>query len=221
MSDCAWLPDEEEQRLMNQRRGWRSKKIGETFEQIIAHACEFYREQGTAEIEKTPEPMRQLGAKDRKGQFRACYQKRAQPDFKGTLDGGASVVFEAKHTDSDRILQSVITKDQWERLDNHWMLGAFTFVLVSIELRQFFNVPWEVWRDMEKYTGHKHMKLRDLEPYRIAKDTGVLRFLEYPVDLVLQDHKPYSNEPTQEEIDAFFAKVEEYKKRKETEKNES
>ena len=132
----------EEAKLIRQRRGWKNKKAGEAFEQIIAHACTFYREQGTAEIEKTPEPMKQLGAKDRKGHFRACYQKRAQPDFKGTLHGGTSVVFEAKHTDGDRILQSVITEDQWRRLDKHWSLGAAVFVIVSIGMENFYNVPW-------------------------------------------------------------------------------
>ena len=187
MSDCAWLPDEEEQKAINRRRGWRSKKIGETFEQIIAHACEFYREQGTAEIEKTPEPMKQLGAKDRKGQFRACYQKRAQPDFKGTLLGGVSVVFEAKHTDSDRILQSVITKDQWDRLSRHQKLGAVAFVLVSIGLQDFYNVPWTEWTRMQEIYGHKHMKREDLEHHRIITKNGILRFLERPDGVVLEE----------------------------------
>ena len=182
MIDCAWAPDEEE-KLTSQRRGWKSKKTGEAFEQIIAHACLFYRDQGTAEIEKTPEPMKQLGAKDRKGQFRACYQKRAQPDFKGTLHGGTSIVFEAKHTDSDRILQSVITKDQWDRLDRHWRLGAATFVLVSIGLQDFYNVPWTVWRNMQQNTGHKHMKREDLEPHRVTYHNGVLKFLERTEDI--------------------------------------
>ena len=186
MTDCAWLPDEEEH-LNRQRRGWKNKKVGETFERIINHACEWYRDQGTAEIEKTPEPMKQLGAKDRKGQFRACYQKRAQPDFKGTLDGGRSVVFEAKHTDNDRIQQSVITKDQWERLDRHYNLGAETFVLVSLGLQDFYNVPWSAWVHMQENTGHKHMKRADLEEHRILMHNGVLRFLEGTEDLLLED----------------------------------
>lgn len=183
MTDCSWMPTDEEEKLLRQRRGWKSKKTGEAFEEIIAHACIMYRFKGVAEIEKTPEPMKQLGAKDRKGQFRACYQKRAQPDFKGTLHGGTSVVFEAKHTDSDRILQSVVTESQRVRLDLHWRLGAETFVLVSLGLQDFYNVPWTVWKNMQQITGHKHMKREDLEPYRINFHKGYLRFLERTEDI--------------------------------------
>ena len=169
--------------INNRRRGWMSKKEGEAFERIIENACAFYRQHGTAEIEKTPEPMRQLGAKDGRGQFRACYQKKAQPDFKGTIDGGRSVVFEAKHTDADRILQSVITSNQWRALSAHQKLGADAFVLVSIGLCEFFRIPWEDWKNMEELTGYKHMKRSDMDPYRISYHNGVLRFLERTEDV--------------------------------------
>lgn len=49
------------------------------------------------------------------GRFLACYTKAGQPDFKGTLTGrGRAVVFEAKHTDSDKIDQSRLTLSRWK-----------------------------------------------------------------------------------------------------------
>ena len=99
-------------------------------------------------------------------------------DFKGTLTGGRAVVFEAKHTDSDRIEQSRLTDEQVESLSTHHGLGAAAFVLVSVGLQDFFRVPWEVWRDMKDIYGHKHMKLAELEPYRVQYIAGVLKLLE-------------------------------------------
>ena len=183
MTDCAWNnPNEDMQALQRSRRGRINKLEGEAFERIIETACRWYREQGTAEIEKTPEPIKQLGAKNRNGQFKACYQKRAQPDFKGTIDGGMSVVFEAKHTESDRIAQSVISQEQWDRLEAHNRLGADAFVLVALRLEDFYRVPWTTWRNMKTIYGYKHMKKEDLEEFRISNKNGILRFLEAPED---------------------------------------
>ena len=139
-------------------------------------------DKGIAEIEKTPEPIRQIGAKDGKGQFKACYQKRAQPDFKGTLTGGQSVVFEAKHTDGEKIQQSAVTEEQRRRLSAHYELGAKVFVLVSAGFENFYRVPWGVWLDMSRRFGHKHMTLTELEPYRIMHHNGILRFLREAAD---------------------------------------
>lgn len=88
------------------------------------------------------------------------------------------MVFEAKHTDSDRIEQSRLTNEQVESLSTHHALGAAAFVLVSVGLQDFFRVPWEVWHDMKNIYGHKHMKLAELEPYRVQYIAGVLKLLE-------------------------------------------
>ena len=129
-------------------------------------------------IEKTPEPMRPLRAPNRQGQFLACYVKAGQPDFKGTLTGGRSVVFEAKHTDSDRIEFGRLTNEQIGKLSTHHSLGAATFVLVSFRLQDFYRIPWEAWRDMKTIYGRKHMKQTELEPYRVQYIAGVLKLLE-------------------------------------------
>ena len=92
-----------EKHMMAQIRGKQARVAGGYFENIISASCDYYLSRGLAKIEKTPEPMKPLGAKNRKGQFLACYTKQAQPDYGGTLKGGRSIYFEAKHTDDERI----------------------------------------------------------------------------------------------------------------------
>ena len=94
-----------EKHMMAQIRGKQARVAGGYFENIISASCDYYLSRGLAKIEKTPEPMKPLGAKNRKGQFLACYTKQAQPDYGGTLKGGRSIYFEAKHTDDERIEQ--------------------------------------------------------------------------------------------------------------------
>lgn len=157
--------------------GKRSKAAGEHFEQLLEASCQHYRLEKIAEIEKTPEPMKQLGAKDRQGKFTACYVKKAQPDYKGTLKGGRSVVFEAKHTDADRLQQSAVTDDQAKRLNWHYALGAECFVMVSFGFMEFFKVPWEVFRDMKDRYGRKYITSEDVQEYKVRYIGGVLHFL--------------------------------------------
>lgn len=87
--------------------GRRSRQSGEMFEKWLEDSCEFYFLQGAASIDKTPEPMKPLKPYgDRKmGQYIACFTKKAQPDFKGVLCDGSCIVFDAKHTDTDKIQQ--------------------------------------------------------------------------------------------------------------------
>ena len=70
--------------LKRQMIGRRSKAAGETFERWITNACEFYLRGGWAHIEKTPEPFHITG-KDGNGVVRGYYEKKGQPDYKGTL----------------------------------------------------------------------------------------------------------------------------------------
>ena len=152
--------------------------MGDHFENLIAASLRWYEDKGVACIEKTPEPMKPLRAPNRQGQFLACYVKAGQPDFKGTLTGGRSVVFEAKHTDGDRIEYNRLTDEQVEKLSTHHKLGAAAFVLVSFGLQDFYRIPWEVWRDMKAIYGRKHIKQPELEPYRVQYIAGVLKLLE-------------------------------------------
>lgn len=164
--------------IIRKQRGLQSRVNGEYFEQMIEASLLWCENRGMAAIEKTPEPMKPLKRPNSKGQFLACYTKAAQPDFKGTLRGGRSVVFEAKHTEGDKIEYSRLTPKQVERLTMHYGLGAVAFILVSLGLKDFYRVPWEVWRDMKDIYGYKHMKRADLEPYRVQYIAGVIKLLD-------------------------------------------
>lgn len=159
--------------------GRRSKVMGEQFENMILSAAKFYEEKGISVIDKTPEPMKVLKPYDRtKGQFICCFSKQAQPDFKGILEDSTMVLFDAKHTDKEKIERSVVTKEQESCFEKYMKLGAMCFVVVSIGFRKFYRVPWVVFRDMKKIYGHKHMTENELVPYEIRYSNGILRFLD-------------------------------------------
>ncbi|WP_455619616.1 Holliday junction resolvase RecU [Eisenbergiella sp.] len=164
--------------VQRSQRGLQSKRAGEHFENLIAASLNWYKDKGVAFVEKTPEPMRPLRPPNRQGQFLACYVKAGQPDFKGTLTGGRAVVFEAKHTDSDRIEYNRLTPEQLSSLSEHYHLGAAAFVVVSFGLQDFYRIPWETWRDMKTIYGRKHIKQPELEPFRVQYIAGVLKLLE-------------------------------------------
>ncbi|KLU66732.1 holliday junction resolvase RecU [Desulfosporosinus acididurans] len=161
-----------------QLQGKRSKVVGEYFENLISAACDFYNEQGLARIEKTPEPMKVLRPIVKQpGRFIACFEKAAQPDYKGTVKGGRAIVFEAKHTDHDRIERSRLTQEQLEGLEKHYRLGALAFVLVSFEFKDYFRIPWDIWRDMKEIYGRKYVKAEELENYRVKATSQMILLL--------------------------------------------
>lgn len=83
---------------------------GHFFESAIKAACTLYSDRERADVDKTPEPFRVL-EKSRDGKFKGRFTARAQPDFQGTLDGGRSIVFEAKYTTTDRLKWDVLTQE--------------------------------------------------------------------------------------------------------------
>lgn len=161
-----------------QLQGAISRAQGEHFEQLIEAGCTYYRENGIADIEKTPEPMkpiRDLGG----GKFVAVYTKAAQADFKGTLAGGRAINFEAKHTDTGRMEQSRVTEEQTKKLNNTARMGGVCFVLCSFGGQFFCRIPWAVWRDMKAHFGHKYITPEEAAPYRVRYGgPGTLLFLE-------------------------------------------
>lgn len=159
-------------------RGMQSKRAGEHFEDMISASLVWYEQHGEACIEKTPEPMKPLRPPNKQGQFLACYTKAGQPDFKGTIRGGRSVVFEAKHTDDDRIKYDRLTKEQIEKLDTHHNLGAVAFVLVSFGLEGFYRIPWKTWRDMKAIYGRKYITRQEAERFLVPYMAGVIKLLE-------------------------------------------
>lgn len=157
----------------------RNNAQGHFFEKEIEQACKKYKEEKVANIEKTPEPFRVLSKNYKDGTFKGRFISHAQPDFKGTLKNGKSVVFEAKYTGTDRIKSSVLTRAQAESLETHHKLGAVAGVCVGIKDRYFF-VPWEIWRDMKKHIGKQSATAEDLKQFEIYYRYGEgVRFLEH------------------------------------------
>lgn len=167
--------------IENSIRGRCNRASGALFEKWLSAACEYYWNLGYACIEKTPEPMvpiKPYGTRNR-GQFIAYYSKQAQPDFKGCLCDGSCILFDAKHTDSDRIQQSAVSDKQRELFDRYEKMGAHCYVVVSIGLESFYRVPWDVWKQMKEMYGHKYMaKGKELEAYRVPHNLSIVKFLE-------------------------------------------
>lgn len=161
----------------NKVRGWNNRENGLLFEKEIENACKMYSSAEIAEIEKTPEPFcvtQSIGS----GKFVGHFGKKAQPDFKGTLANGRAVVFEAKFTSTEKILQSVVTDEQAQKLDKYQKMGALCFVMVSFGFKEYFRVPWEVFRAMSENFGRKYISPNDLAEYRVDISKGWLDFLK-------------------------------------------
>lgn len=166
------MPDPKRQMI-----GKRSRASGAAFERLLSAACGSYLRKGWAYIEKTPEPFHITG-KDGNGTVRGYYEKKGQPDYKGVLRDGTGIIFEAKHTDSDRINQNVVTDTQWESLDIYEQFGAHCYVMVSLRLDRFYRVPWKIWKQMKEMFGHKFMTEQELEPYRVPERQCTIMILE-------------------------------------------
>ena len=114
----------------------KSQIIGKCFEERVKLVCDIYRKRGVAVIDKTPEPIRQLGKMDSHGRFKACYEKKAQPDFKG-VHKGVLICFDAKATESERFSLSNILPWQVEYLNAFRKSGDAAFVLLKIKSEVF------------------------------------------------------------------------------------
>lgn len=160
----------------NVMRGFVNRFRGGQFEERINAACAEYRRRGVASIDKTPEPMkiiRSLG----NGRFEACFKKKAQPDFKGTLKGGRSVVFETKYTEDDRIEDKALLKWQKDALEEHRRLGADCYVVASIGKYGVFSIPISRWNEVQKRKGRKYIKPEDVPECHVFVKNGVLDIL--------------------------------------------
>lgn len=152
---------------------------GGYFEDRIKNGCIKYQNQGRAEIHKMPEPFHVVQRLDGL-RFIGNFVGRAQPDFCGTLTGGRSIHFEAKHTDTLKMQKNAVKPHQAKALAVHHKLGAVAGVCVGIKLRCFF-VPWPVWDQMEKIWGRKYVTAADLVQYEVVFDmlNNAVCFLDY------------------------------------------
>lgn len=153
-----------------------SRAQGQRFEQQIEVACDYYRRIGAADIQKTPEPMKPVKPLGQ-GKFVAVYTTKAQADFKGTIKGGRSILFEAKTTSTGRMEQSRVTPEQQEQLEREWRMGADTYVLCHFCGKGSYRIPWSAWRRMKELFGRKHITPGDVADFRIPEKNGILDFL--------------------------------------------
>lgn len=175
------MNDGKEKDLIRQWQGKVNRAKGQAFEKRLDDAFGYYADKGFANIEKTPEPMRTIKPYgDRKfGQFIAVYSKKAQPDYKGTLKGGRSIMFEAKYTDSDRMMKNRVSKEQTDYMDSHFALGARCYVIIGFTSGEVYRIPWDVWQNMKEIYGRKYLKETDVQKYKIKSAWNtVLMILE-------------------------------------------
>ncbi len=149
-----------------QMQGAISKAKGQAFERRLDGAFRHYDEMGFALIEKTPEPLR-VTRRLTGGKVEAFFEKRAQPDYKGTIRGGRAVVFEAKFTSSSRLEQSRVLEEQGRCLDKHQQLGAKCFIIAGYSGGGVYRIPWDVWKAMKERFGRKYITEADLQIYRV------------------------------------------------------
>ena len=97
----------------------------------------------------------------------ACYTKKAQVDYKGTIKGGRTVLFEAKFTATDRLTQDRVIDKQASYMDRHQRLGARCFVVAGFSTGEVYKIPWNDWKAMKDLFGRKYVKEEDLQPYRV------------------------------------------------------
>ncbi|MEC6747348.1 Holliday junction resolvase RecU [Marinilactibacillus sp. XAAS-LB27] len=155
-----------------------AKRNGEHFEKLIEITCAYYSKMNIAHIQKTPEPMKILSVIDKtKGHFRAHFEKKAQPDFTGTLKDGKSIVFEAKHTEDPSIRFDRINMIQEQDLKLHDSLGAYSFILVSFKMRSFYAIPVEDWMHLKLTSGKKSVNQNEISEFEIAYGNGVLNIV--------------------------------------------
>lgn len=157
-----------------------SKAKGKQFEDRLDKSFAYYKAHGFAIIEKTPEPMRptkNLG----NGKFEAFFEKKAQPDYKGTIKGGRTVMFEAKFTSTGKMEQSRVLQGQANYLDRHQELGARCYVIAGFSSGAVYRFPWNIWRNMKKHFGRKYVTEADVEiaAYLVpATRDGILLLLD-------------------------------------------
>ena len=151
-----------------QKQGKKNRAEGQLFEAVLDRTFAYYSEKGYALIDKTPEPFKIIKRLEQM-RFIGCFVKRAQPDYKGTIKGGRSVIFEAKYTSTDRITQDRVSDAQWSYMEKASKLGARCFVLAGFKSGGIYRIPWPVWSDMKKKFGHKYVTEKDLSEYRISK----------------------------------------------------
>lgn len=149
-----------------------SRKNGRLFEDMIERACKFYEDSGMARITKVPEARKVVGRTGGRTSLMICANAaKADPDFIGSVaPDGKCMVFDAKHTDKEKILLTALTENQRDILDKHMSCGAECFVAVSFGFEKFYMIPYAIWKDMKGVFGRQYILPDDeqIQPYAVS-----------------------------------------------------
>lgn len=147
--------------------GRKAKKNGQYFENFLDKVFNTCSQLGYCNIEKTPEPFRFIKPYST-NLFVGCYIKSAQPDYKGTLKGGRSIVLEAKSVSTGKISLSALTENEMAELVKHKELGACTGVIVYDSAEgNIYLLPIVMFERMQDLFNRKHIKLKEVEKFCI------------------------------------------------------
>ena len=163
---------ERRQRISAANRATRQE--GRMFEEAILRACEVYKANGTAVINKVPEARRVVGRTGGRSSMMICVNdKKSDPDFEGALaPNGKCIIFDAKATKNKKLSKTVLTEHQREIMDAHFACGSDCFMAVSFDFEKFFFIPYALWRDMKEVFGRQYILPEDeaIQPYAVPFD---------------------------------------------------
>lgn len=189
-----------------------SRAKGRKFEEMILRACETYKIMGRATINKVPEARRVIGRTGGRSSKMICVNdKKADPDFEGSVaPDGRCIVFDAKHTDKDRIQATALTENQRDVLELHLTCGAMCYVAVSFGFDRYFMIPYQIWRDMGHVFGRKYILPDDIQIQKYAipwELTGEVDKKGDPIGIVWFLDKPEEPPELDPEIIQFAASL--------------
>lgn len=150
---------------------------GRMFEESILRACEVYKANGTAVINKVPEPRRVVGRTGgRSSLMICCNEKKSDPDFEGSVSpDGRCIIFDAKATHKDRMEKIVLTEHQREIMEAHFACGSDCYIAISFDFKAYYFLPYALWRDMKEVFGRQYILPEDeqIQPYLVPFDVTV------------------------------------------------
>jgi recombination protein U len=155
--------------LSRNEQGKLNRQRGAEFERLIEISLDELRKRGKAYITKNCEPykiLRSIG----KGRFITVHQANNQPDYKGLLNKGKSVIMEAKYTAGNSIPQTRLTPNQTEIINEYEAFGAKCYLILGFGDGKIYRIPWQLWRDMKTLFGRKHIKQSDINRYKVSYD---------------------------------------------------
>lgn len=150
---------------------------GHLHEAMIEGACRAYEAKGRAYVIKVPEPFRVIKKNRGRGIATVQFTAHAQPDFVGVLKDGGAIAFEAKHTDTGKLHQRVVTPTQAMALQKFQDLGGIAAVCAGIG-GDCFMIPWAVFSQMKEHYGRLYVTAIEMSRYRLKFD-GIVWFLDY------------------------------------------